>query len=326
MIINLFAENGRYQAILKKGIFNHLNSYLDFNKKILFIIDENVSEKFYKKFTSNGIVYKFIALEKNKSIETVMEIIEILNNNNFSRDDYIVSIGGGITSDVAGFASSIYKRGIKWISIPTTTLAMIDASVGGKTGINYQNAKNQIGNFYFPEKVLIDVNVLKTLDKRNFNNGLCEAIKIGITLEKSILDLMIDPYTNLMKIIEKSIKAKNKIVKLDIRDYNARHVLNFGHTIGHALEMVDNDLLHGEAILIGMHYVSSFKVKKIIRNYMVQFDISDRFYDFNQLIPYLLQDKKIEANKFKIVLANDILDYTIKDMDLDELKSIYERR
>ena len=326
MIINLFAGNNKYQAILKKGIINHLDNYLDFSKKILFVIDANICEQFYRKHIGDKNIYKIVATEKNKTIDTVMSVINVLSDNNFSRDDYIVSIGGGITSDIVGFAASIYKRGMKWISIPTTTLAMIDASVGGKVGVNYKNVKNHLGNFYFPDKVLIDINVLKTLDERNFNNGLCEAIKMGITLDKTILDLISNPYKHLTQIIAKSLKAKNKIVKLDMKDHNVRHVLNYGHTLGHSFEMIDDNLLHGEAILIGMFYLSAFKVKKVIKNYMTQFNVIDKKYDFEKLIPYLLHDKKIEDNKFKLVVVNDILDYAIDDISLKELKLIYERR
>ncbi|MCH5180679.1 MAG: 3-dehydroquinate synthase [Erysipelotrichales bacterium] len=326
MIINLYSENAKYHTVIKRGLLNHLNNYLNFSKKILLVVDKNIRSTFYNKFFKDDTIFKVTATEKNKTIEIVMEIIKILTTNKFSRDDYIVSLGGGITSDIVGFAASIYKRGMKWISIPTTTLAMIDASVGGKTAVNYQNIKNQIGNFYFPEKVLIDINVLKTLDERNFNNGLCEAVKMGITLDKSILDLMIDPHKNLAKIIEKSIKAKNRIVKLDMKDHNARHVLNYGHTIGHAIEMIDDNLLHGEAVLIGMYYLSTPKIKQIIKSYIEKFGVVDRCYEFDQLIPYLLQDKKIEENKFKLVKVNDIHDYTINDMNLADLKMIYERR
>ena len=326
MIINLFAGKDKYQAILKKGILNHLDNYLDLSKKILFVIDKNISKKYYQKFINGKLIYYFKASEENKSIDVTMNIIKILSDNHFSRDDYIVSIGGGITSDVVGFVASIYKRGIKWISIPTTTLAMIDASVGGKTGVNYGNVKNMIGSFYFPEKVLIDINVLKTLDERNYNNGLCEALKMGITLDESILDLMTDSHRNITKIIEKSLKAKNKIVKVDTKDHYARHVLNYGHTFGHALEMIDENILHGEAVLLGMTYVSSSKVKNIIKNYMHEFGVIDRSYDFEQLIPYLMQDKKIEDEKLKLVIVTDILDYKIEVLDLNKLKSIYEGR
>ncbi len=326
MIINLTMERSRYQAYIKKGIINNLDSYLDFSKKVLFVIDDNVNGKFYEKFIKDKLVHKITANEKYKTMDVVLEICKILADFQFSRDDYIVSIGGGITSDIVGFAASIFKRGILWISIPTTTLAMIDASVGGKTGVNFQSVKNMLGDFYPPNKILIDIDFLSTLDKRNFNNGLCEALKMGITIDKSILELLNNPEKNITNIIIKSIKAKNKIVKVDARDRNVRYVLNYGHTFGHAFELIDKNFLHGEAILLGMWYVSSLKVKEIIKKYIEKFNLINPNYRFTDLKPLLLQDKKIKTQLFHLVIVNEILDYKIVAVDINGLKTIYERR
>ena len=165
-------------------------------------------------------------------------------------------VGGGLVGDLSGFVASIYNRGIKFINIPTTTLSMIDSSVGGKVAVNLNDTKNVIGSFYNPEVVIIDPNVLSTLPTRHYYNGLVEALKMGLCLDKDLYNLFKhDIDSNLEDIIKMSILAKKNVVELDPKEENLRKVLNFGHTIGHAIESSNfNDFYHGEAVACGMLY------------------------------------------------------------------------
>lgn len=327
MIIRLNTQELPYDVIIDHHFLNNLNDYLEINKKHLFVIDKNIDKSFLTFLNKDSLVIYFESNERNKNFVIISRIIDFLFEHNFNRDDYIVSIGGGITSDVVGFAASIYKRGINWISIPTTTLAMIDASIGGKTAINYQETKNIIGSFYCPSKVLIDLEVLKTLDKRHYYNGLCEALKMGITLDKHLLPLLEKPFENIDEIIVRSIKVKNQIVEKDFKDHNVRHVLNYGHTFGHALELSNENILHGEAIINGMLYVSSKNIQETIEKYMQKFSISKlEKLPFDGIEKAILQDKKINNERFKVILVDDIEKYYSKDMNLKDLAKLYEGR
>ncbi len=321
---NLF----KYEIIIEKGALQNLFNYIDKTKKIFFVIDSKIDTNCFKKYLNdNSYLYYIDANENNKTLEKPLVILNLLFKAGFTKDDLIVSIGGGITSDITGFVASLFKRGIKWINIPTTTLAMLDATVGGKTGVNYYESKNQLGTIYFPSLVIIDVDTLKTLDKRNYNNGLCEAFKMGLTLDKSILDIFNKDTLNLELLIKKCLKAKNKIVRQDINDTSLRHVLNFGHTFGHAFEMNSKgELLHGEAVMNGTLVLSDEKVKPLILSFMNKYQIPVvKNVPFENLVSYLNLDKKANEQGINVTYLNDIEDYSFLNLKIEDLKEIYER-
>lgn len=322
--------DGKYPIIFDHNAHLHFDKYIDFSRRIVLIVDRNVPEKFYQQFAS-CLIYKLDISEAMKNYEIVGNIISFLMKEKINRDDIIVSIGGGITSDIVGFLTSIYKRGVNWINIPTTVLAMCDATVGGKTAINFNGYKNMIGTINFPQMVIIDLTVLKTLNERQIYNGLCEALKMGLTLDKEIIYLLSDYKKNMSKIIKKCIRAKDKIVKKDYFDTNLRHVLNFGHTIGHAYEMLAEkeniDILHGEAVLFGMRYMVSDEVLPIIDNYIKQFKINfDHKFSHKQLIKQVMNDKKNAFEKIGIVYLTSINNYEIRYIDEIKLQQILEGR
>ena len=212
------------------------------------ITDANIFKYYKGLIGDNGFVIK--AGEKSKSQETYLDIIDKLNN-----EDKIIAFGGGVVGDLAGFVASTYKRGITLIQIPTSLLAMVDSSIGGKNGINLGERKNYLGTIYQPEKILIDPTFLETLPIEEFKNGVAEIIKYGILFEEPELQRLEKKInrsdTDLAKIIFQCCLIKTQIVEEDEKDKGYRHILNFGHTIGHALELLYN-LSHGEAISIGM--------------------------------------------------------------------------
>lgn len=189
--------------------------------------------------------------ETGKNITSVSMITDFLAANHFTRSDAVIALGGGITGDLAGFAASIYMRGIRFIQIPTTLLAMADSSVGGKTGANTEAGKNIIGTFWQPELVIVDPEVLDTLPKKELLNGLAEIIKSGFIGDETIFDSISD---GLLPAVAKAINVKRLIVEEDERETGRRRLLNFGHTIGHAIEKCSNyKISHGNAVMTGMY-------------------------------------------------------------------------
>ncbi|MBR0455840.1 MAG: 3-dehydroquinate synthase [Firmicutes bacterium] len=196
-------------------------------------------------------VYVFNPGEKSKSLRTAEDLCGFLSENHFGRNDFIIALGGGVCGDLAGFAASIYMRGIPYIQIPTTLLAMADSSVGGKTGVNTDAGKNMLGTFWQPSLVIADPKALETLNKTELLNGLAEVIKAGFIGDTSIFDVISE---GLPAAIAKAIQVKKEIVEEDEREGGSRRLLNFGHTIGHAIEKCSNYTIpHGFAVMTGMY-------------------------------------------------------------------------
>ena len=205
----------------------------------------------------DSYIHTFKAGEKNKNIETVYNITLSLAEKGFNRKDIVVALGGGVCGDMAGFASSIYMRGIRFIQVSTSILSDIDSSVGGKTGCDLPVGKNLIGAFHQPELVVIDTNVLSTLPKRFYNDGMGEAIKYGVIASSDLMDKICDDI-DIEQLIFECVDIKRKVVENDEKEQGERKLLNFGHTLGHAIEKYYNfdKYTHGEAVAIGMCMIS----------------------------------------------------------------------
>jgi 3-dehydroquinate synthase len=235
------------------------------NKELFVITDANVAKtKHIKTLLGRENIPQFTikpAGEKSKNINTVIKIIETMERRALGRDTAVIAIGGGTVGDMAGFVAAIYKRGISVVQIPTTTVAQADSSIGGKTGVDSQISKNAFGAFKNPEAVFIDVSTLKTLDKKQFNAGLVESIKHALIadeiyfkfLNKNLKDILARKAKPLEYIAAKNCKIKADVVETDPYEKNKRRVLNYGHTIGHAVESASNyKILHGQAVAIGI--------------------------------------------------------------------------
>ena len=254
--------------------------------------------------------------EESKSIENVVFIWNKLLEAKAGRDALLINLGGGTISDIGGFAASTYKRGIDFINVPTTLLAMIDASIGGKNGINFNNYKNQIGLFSEPNSVIINPNFLKTLNERDIKSGLAEMMKYAFIADESLLDLDSDNY---LDFIEKAATIKEDIVSLDMKETGLRKILNFGHTIGHALESYylekENYLIHGEAVALGIYSALYLSVKycglddKWLFFYEMWFKgnlnlMNLNGFDVDVIYSYLSYDKKNKGGKPQFVLIS----------------------
>ena len=306
-------------------------------KKICIISDNNLPKKVLKKTTKllrnyNLKIYKLPSNERTKSLKVANKIIEDLLKNNFNRSDCIISLGGGILGDLSAFVSNLTKRGLKFVNIPTTLLAQVDASIGGKTGINTKQGKNLIGTFYQPDFVLADTSILKSLPQREIISGYGEILKHSLILNKKFFFWL---SKNGKKIISrkgsflgnsiiKSCKIKNQIVSKDEKEKNLRMVLNFGHTFAHGFERGKNyskKLNHGEAVLLGMMVASEFSNKKKLLSDKDLFLIKKHYENLKlinnikkifkrneveKIVHFMKKDKKNISEKVNLILLKKI--------------------
>ena len=338
--IEVKTKTGKYQIIIGKNLSHNLskifnNNSIYFNKALL-LIDNKIKKKIVKKLTNSikqkKIIIRFNSSEKNKNINNVIKILDSLQKNNFNRNDCLVAVGGGITGDTGGFAASLYKRGLKFINIPTTLLSQVDSSVGGKTGVNTKYGKNLIGSFYQPKLVLIDINFLKTLPRREVVCGYAEILKHSIISNKQNFKYLHRNIKNILnlkspfidKAIFESCKIKKEIVQKDENEDNLRKTLNFGHTFAHAYEAsmgYSKKLNHGEAVILGIYSALRFSLKiKLIKltdfDFIIEhFNKAKLFYDIKkyfskankkEIVSYMQKDKKNSSSKINLVLLKKI--------------------
>ena len=312
-----------------------LNSYLNKNlnkdASIIFI-DSNVKLEY--EFDEKYNIHEVLVNEEAKNITTVEKIWEIMHLNSATRSTNVICIGGGVLCDVVGFATSTYKRGANLILVPTSLLAMVDASHGGKNGVNNNYGKNQIGTFYLPSEVLVCVEFLKSLNKEEINTGLIEVIKAGFIGNSKILDLVYeDDSIDFNKgLIQLAIDVKTKIIKEDLKESDKRMYLNFGHTVGHLIESDSNyKVSHGEAVAVGILTALTISEKehnldKSYRNNFETFLINSGFktdYKFSktreELLNLLNNDKKVKDSMISFVLLKSIENPILEKIEVEKV-------
>ena len=357
--IKIKTKNNSYSIVIGNNLIKNLmkvikRNSLDFNR-CLIIVDKNVPKKFLNQiklslFNKDKSIYFFNSSEINKNFKNVNKIINILLKKNFHRNDCLISVGGGITGDISGFAASIYKRGLKFINIPSTLLAQVDSSIGGKTGINSKYGKNSIGSFYQPSLVISDTNFLKTLPKREIICGYAEILKHSLISSKKFFLFLFKNGNQILnlknfyiqKAIHKSCLIKKQIVELDENEKNLRKILNFGHTFAHGFEGAknfSNKLNHGEAVLLGMMTAIQLAYQKkllhakdlrLIKKHYLNLNLPMKIRIFfkrkeiSKIITYMKRDKKNQSEKINLILIEKI-GRVIKpnsiNLSSDELKS-----
>ena len=337
--ITTSAASQKYSITIGSNIIDHITDYVDFEgySSIMIISDSHVSTIYLAKLVDalRKQVLKehihshiFEPGEKNKTLATVQKMYNAFLDSGLDRKSLIINLGGGITSDMGGFAASTYLRGISYMNIPTTLEAMVDASVGGKTGVNFDSYKNYIGVFSQPVEILIDIDVLKTLDNRALIQGYSEVIKHGLIADAKYFLKLKNKKTHdadtqeLIEIIKESISIKAEIVRQDVKEKGVRKLLNFGHTVGHAIETLSfsssNPLYHGEAVAIGMiaeSYISnvigmlSDEEFKTIEKVITGFGLPTRYHTSHttdEILRIITKDKKSESGMMKWSLLEKI--------------------
>ena len=275
--------------------------------------------------------------EEQKTVSTFSKLLQEVADLNLDRKSLIIGIGGGATTDLSGFVAATYMRGIDWVAIPTSIAGMVDASIGGKTGINLNAGKNLVGAFHSPIEVIVDMNWLETLSPRDVKAGLAESVKCGFILDKRILELFIEGYEkNLPEIVERSIQVKATVVSKDFKESFEREDLNYGHTLGHAIERdSDYSLRHGEAVSIGMifaaevsHIASKLPLESVKLHYEIlgslDLPTSYRIDAWTNLVGYMAMDKKRRSSAIRFVTLESIGRTGRAELDLGELERIYK--
>lgn len=327
------------------------NANID-NRKICVIADSNTNNLYsdeileiLENIYNEVYLFEFPAGEESKNLSTIQNIYSFFLEKHLDRKSVIVALGGGVVGDIAGFVAATYMRGIEFIQIPTSVLAQVDSSVGGKVGVDFKNVKNIIGAFYQPSFVYININTAKTLPKKEFNAGIAEAIKYGMIVNKDYYIYISDnkkkiiemDEETLKKVIKCSCEFKANIVSKDEKENGLREILNFGHTIGHAVEtLLGFKLVHGECVSVGMVAAIYICFK---RGFISLFE----FEDFKDLLKYfelpinipalnkdeiykqMFLDKKTTNNVLNFVLINKIGEaFRTKDVKKEEILEAIE--
>lgn len=334
-----------YRVHLGEDNFNFVLNYITNSQKVCVITDENVKKyhlntilNILKGKKINYFIYSLKPGEESKNLKVVSDVMNFLCQRQFSRSDLIIALGGGVVGDLAGFCAAIYQRGIDYIQIPTTLLACVDSSVGGKTGVDLPGGKNLVGSFKQPVAVIIDTNTLKTLPIIEFNNGIYECIKYGILFDRNYFDIFLKEdfsvkSKRLKEVIEKAIKFKESVVIEDENDLGNRRLLNLGHTFGHAIEQASGyNIKHGYAVGIGIEIVSKISFNK---GFLSQNELNDILEVINKyklidypaikkedLLKYIFLDKKIFDGYLNIIMVEKIGKPTIKKIKLDSLEDL----
>lgn len=327
MNLTVKTSMGDYNIVIKRGSLNSLSEYCNTDKKALIVTDSGVpfeyAEAVAKQF-KNSVVKIIPQGEKSKSFDTYKELLEVLNENAFSRADCMVAVGGGVVGDLSGFTAATYMRGIDFYNIPTTLLSQVDSSIGGKTAIDFGGYKNTVGAFYQPKAVIIDPDVLKTLSERQFNNGLAESIKMAATSDKELFELIENNNAEgiIDTIIARSLKIKKAVVEEDEKEIGLRKVLNFGHTAGHAIETAAglSDYLHGECVSMGMLAFCSGSVRERLINVLTKCNLPIKFdFSTDEILTALRHDKKAKGDGVNVVYVNEIGSFEFKFISFDDL-------
>lgn len=340
-----------YNILIKNGILKNsgklIKKILNGNR-VLIVTDEIVGRLYARKIIKNlekeNIMVSVCILkngEANKNIEEISNIYSNLAQNELSRKDMIIALGGGVVGDMTGYAAATWMRGIDFIQIPTTLLACVDSSVGGKTGINIREGKNLVGAFHSPKLVIIDSETLISLPEREFKAGMSEIVKHALLFDEKLLETIENFYNNksynkkldIDFILQRNCKLKSHIVQIDYKEEKERMFLNFGHTIGHSIENAAGYgvLLHGEAVAIGMIFAIEYgiklgitknkyileRAKNILSNIGLPINIPENI----NLKEAIKLDKKRNNEKINFVFLEDIGKPVVEKVDIDSIIS-----
>lgn len=318
---------GGYDIVIRQGGLKDVKNIFDLNRKVMVVSDDTVPERYRKTVEAAGLegyCFVFRHGEREKNLETYGKILSLMLEKGFSRHDCVVAAGGGISGDIAGFAAASYMRGIDFYNVPTTLLAQVDSSIGGKTAVNLDGFKNMVGAFHQPKKVLIDPEVLETLPKRQLANGMAEALKVACALDRELFKIFLekDPYEEIGLIIERSLLCKKAVVEKDEKENGLRKVLNFGHTIGHGIEstVLDGTLLHGECVALGMLPMCSDGVREKLLKCLEKLGLPTVFdFDEEKVLRAAAHDKKAGKTTVSTVFVPEIGEFEFRELTLEQL-------
>ena len=318
-----------YDIIVKSGSLENLYQFARLDRKVAVVTDSGVPAEYAQRVADQCRESTIITVpqgEASKSFKILETVLRQMLEFNMGRGDLVVAVGGGVVGDLAGFAASIYMRGIDFINCPTTTLSMIDSSIGGKTAVDLGDTKNIVGAFWQPKLVIVDPATLSTLPRRHYINGLAEALKAGLIYDPQLFALFEqqDIDAHLEEIIYRSLCMKKAVVEQDEKESGLRKILNFGHTIGHAIEGYYHmeEFLHGECVAMGMlYFIEDDELKARTIRILKQLGLpTDAPYDKEAVYEKLRSDKKAAHDSITVVKVRTLGQAELEEMSFAEVK------
>lgn len=318
-----------YDITVSHGAIKHISELFALDRRVLVVTDDNVPAQYAKAVAGVSKEPHIFTLkhgESSKCPTSYLDILKLMVECGFDRHDCVVAVGGGVVGDLAGFAAATYMRGIDFYNVPTTLLSQVDSSVGGKTAIDFAGYKNIVGAFWQPKGVLIDPDVLETLDSRQFACGMSEIVKMFATSDGKMFGRLEDKTQSIPieETITAALRIKMNVVEHDECEAGLRRVLNFGHTIGHAIESISADdpypLLHGECVALGMLAITEGEVRRRLMHLLHRYDLPTAFRcDESRLREVLLHDKKAQDGNITVVLVDEIGSFSLKTENVDSI-------
>ena len=331
MLIPVKTSCGTYDIILERGALKKAGEYLDLDRKVLIVTDSGVPKEYSNTVASdckNPFIVTVEQGESSKNINNFELLLSKLVEYGFTRSDCIVAVGGGVVGDLSGFVASAYMRGIDFYNVPTSMLSQVDSSIGGKTAIDFMGIKNIVGAFYPPKRVIIDSEALKTLPERHIANGLAESVKMALTHDEELFKIF--EYDNIEEnidlIIERSLMIKKSVVEQDEREGGLRRVLNFGHTLAHAIEAENEmkNLYHGECVALGMLPMCSDNVRVRLAKVLEKLNLPNKISvcDIEKIVLACRKDKKLQGNDITVVYVPEVGKFKLQKMPFSEYEKL----
>lgn len=320
-----------YDIRIERGILKKIGEECDFNRRVLVVTDKGVPREYAETVAAQAkqaVIAVIDGGEEGKTLDAFARLQQVMLDNGFSRKDCVAAVGGGVVGDVAAFAASCYMRGIQFYNIPTTVLSQVDSSIGGKTGVNFGGVKNIVGSFYQPSKVIIDPEVLSSLDRRQQVNGFAEAIKMALTFDAKLFEDIeaMDASDDMMPYIVRAIDIKRRVVEEDEKEAGLRKVLNFGHTLGHGIEVsCGGRLLHGECVAAGMTAMCASEVRDRLGAVLRKFGLPESAdFDLEHAAAAVSHDKKGNGRVISSIYVPEVGSFEIRDMSPEEARERLE--
>ena len=324
MILNVKTALSSYPIILERGVVKKAGEHLNLKRRCLILTDENIPTSYVKTLSAQceePRVFVIPAGEESKTLEMFGRILEAMLEADFSRSDCVVALGGGVVGDLAGYVAASFQRGVDFYNVPTTVLSQVDSSIGGKVAVNFKGWKNMVGAFYPPKAVLIDPDTLESLPRRQIANGLAEALKMAMTFDRELFSFFEteNVWAHPEWIIEKSLRIKRRVVEEDEREAGLRKVLNFGHTLAHAVESeghkTADPYYHGECVAIGMVPMCAPEVRARLIPILEKLELpTSAPFSGESLVEALRHDKKISGKDITLIYVDQIGEYRMEKM------------
>lgn len=326
-VIRVQTERAEYPVYLGRGALDQIGNILDPARETIVVTDSGVPEKYVKKVTDHCRMHRVYVLqagESSKSVDSWLRLLREMADMKLGRDGCVIAVGGGVPGDLAGFGAACWMRGIDFYNIPTTVLSQVDSSIGGKTAVDLLNIKNVVGAFWTPKAVIVDPDTLDTLPPRQLSAGLAETVKMAATSDAALFRLIAetdDLRAVLPELIRRSLLIKKQVVEEDPRELGLRRVLNFGHTLGHAIEAAEEGkLLHGECVALGMLPMCAPVAREQIREVLKKLGLPVSWNgDRAAVMEYLRMDKKRNRNMIRTVIVDKIGTYRFEDAAPEEI-------